>query len=129
MVRYWPKAAASIALIRWFQERDMSDLLGEIRLVFQEMTPQNWITLVGFFSTPAIVVWVWPKLRGFYVAVGSTVACWLFGAVWGGASVSTILIYTPIISAVCALLCGAVLLIRLAFPLPAPADVRGAGEK
>lgn len=107
----------------------MSDLAGEIRLVFQEMTPQYWITLVGFFATPAIVVWVWPKLRGFYVAVGSTVACWLFGAVSNGAPISTILIYTPIIAAVCALLCGAVLLVRLAFPLPAPADERGVAEK
>ena len=89
----------------------MTDLLGEIRLLLQEMTPQNWITLIGFLSTPAIVVWLWPRLRGFYLAVGSTVACWWFGAIWNGASISTILIYTAVIAAVCALLCGAVLLV------------------
>ncbi|HEX8902170.1 hypothetical protein [Vitreimonas sp.] len=107
----------------------MAALFGDIRSLLQEMTPQNWITLIGFFSTPAIVVWVWPKLRGFYVAVGSTVACWLFGAIWNGASISIILIYTPVIAAVCALLCGAVLLARRAFPLRAPAEEGGATEK
>jgi hypothetical protein len=95
-------------------------LLDEIMSLFQQLTAQNWITVIGFFSTPVIVVWVWPKLRGFLVAVGGTVACWLVGAVWNGASFSTILIWTPIIGTFCASLCGAVLLIRRVFPLSDP---------
>jgi hypothetical protein len=103
-------------------------LLSEIQSLLQELTPQNWITVAGFFSTPAIVVWVWPTLRGFFVAVGSTAACWLFGAIWNGASFSTILIWTPVIAIFCALLCAAVILVRQMFPVHEPAKENGATD-
>jgi hypothetical protein len=96
--------------------------LDEIVSLFQELTPQNWITVIGFFSTPMIVVWVWPKLRGVLVAVGSTVGCWLVVALWNGASFSTIPIWTPIIGSFCAFLCGTVLLIRRVYPLRDPSE-------